>query len=173
MEALLIGGRAGVGKTTVAWEVSALLQAAGVSHALVDGDFMGQVHPAPADDPDRAEITACNLAAVWANFAALGHRRLVYVNTRVVLAENAIMFARAMGPSVRLVRVLLTASDAETYSRLAGREVGSGLEREIAGSLRSARILEEQAPADTVRVATDGWTVADVARAVVSATGWT
>ncbi|GGW53459.1 hypothetical protein GCM10010340_35010 [Streptomyces griseoloalbus] len=46
-ELLLIGGWAGVGKTTVGWEVSALLRAAAVSHAVIDGDFMGQVHPAP------------------------------------------------------------------------------------------------------------------------------
>jgi Mrp family chromosome partitioning ATPase len=69
---LLLGGRAGVGKTTVAWEVSALLQAASISHVFIDGDFMGQAHPAPS------------------------------------------------GPTVRIIRVLLTASDVTTRSRLTG-----------------------------------------------------
>ncbi|MEV8452046.1 hypothetical protein AB0467_04285 [Streptomyces sp. NPDC052095] len=171
-EALLIGGRAGVGKTTVAWEVSALLRAAGTAHALLEGDLVGQVHPAPPGDPHRAGITERNLTALWANYTALGHHRLVYTNTVCVLPESAVMFERAMGPDVRLVRVLLTASDATAYDRLAGREIGSGLEYEVANSRRRARLLEKDVPADTVRVATDGRTVADIAAEVVGATGW-
>ncbi len=34
-EVLLIAGRSGVGKSTVAWEVSAVLRAAGAAHCLV------------------------------------------------------------------------------------------------------------------------------------------
>ncbi|MFB7374099.1 AAA family ATPase [Streptomyces sp. NPDC056222] len=171
-EVLLIGGRAGVGKTTVGWEVSARLRAAAVSHAIVEGDFMGQVHPAPEGDPHRSEITESNLTAVWANFARLGYRRLIYTNTVSVLPEAAGMFERAMGAGVRIVRVLLTASDATAGERLAGRELGSELEQELKGSARKARFLDERAPADTVRVATDGRPVVDIAREVVAVTGW-
>lgn len=39
VEALLIGGRSGVGKTTVGWEVAARLRAAGLAHAIVEGDY--------------------------------------------------------------------------------------------------------------------------------------
>ena len=118
-EVLLIGGRAGVGKTTVGWEVSAL----------------------PA-------------------------------NTMSVLPEATGMFERAMGAAVRIVRVLLTASDATARERLVGRELGSELEQELAGSVRKARLLDERVPAGTVRVATDGRLVVDIAREVVAATGW-
>lgn len=171
-EALLIGGRAGVGKTTVGWEVSALLRAASVPHAVIDGDFMGQVHPAPEGDPARAAIAERNLAAVWRNYADLGHRRLVYTNTVCVLDELADSFRRALGDGVRLVRVLLTATDETTERRLTMREVGSELTSELAGSVRKARMLDERAPADTVRVATDGRTVPDIAGEVLAATGW-
>lgn len=171
-EVLLVGGRAGVGKSTVAWEVSARLRAAAVSHAVVEGDFMGQVHPAPEGDPHRAEITECNLTAVWANFARRGYRRLVYTNTASVLPEATGMFERAMGADVRIVRVLLTASDATAGERLRGREIGSELERELAGSARSARLLDRRAEAGTVRVVTDGRSVVDIAREVVAVTGW-
>ncbi|MEV5599671.1 AAA family ATPase [Streptomyces sp. NPDC052496] len=171
-EVLLIGGRAGVGKTTVGWEVSALLRAAVVSHAVIDGDFMGQVHPAPEGDPHRAEITESNLTAVWANFARRGYRRLVYTNTASVLPETTGMFERAMGTGVRIVRVLLTASDTTARERLVRRELGSELEQELEGSARKARLLDQRAPADTVRVVTDGRTVADIAHEVVAATGW-
>ncbi|TRV81373.1 hypothetical protein FKN01_02600 [Streptomyces sp. 130] len=171
-EVLLIGGRAGVGKTTVAWEVSARLREAGAVHAVVDGDFMGAVHPAPEGDPHRSLITERNLTAVWANYAALGVRRLVYTNTVCVLADTAPMFERAMGPGVRCVRVLLTATDATAAQRLAGREIGSELEHELRSSHRKARLLDARAPADTVRVATDGRAVPDIARQLVELTGW-
>jgi adenylylsulfate kinase-like enzyme len=46
-ELLLIGGGAGVGKTTVAWETSAALQRTGTAHCLIEGDYMDQIHPAP------------------------------------------------------------------------------------------------------------------------------
>ncbi|MFD5631338.1 MULTISPECIES: hypothetical protein [unclassified Streptomyces] len=171
-EALLIGGRAGVGKSTVSWEVSARLKAAEVGHAVIEGDFMGYVHPAPEGDPHRAGITERNLRAVWGNFAELGHRRLVYTNTLSVLAESTSLFERALGADVRIVRVLLTATDDTTARRLKGREIGSELERELANSANKARLLDERVPADTVRVATDDRTVVDIAREVVAATGW-
>ncbi|MGW2474682.1 AAA family ATPase [Streptomyces sp. NPDC001665] len=171
-EVLLIGGRAGVGKTTVAWEVSARLREAGAVHAVVDGDFMSAVHPAPDGDPHRSLITERNLTAVWANYAALGVRRLVYTNTVCVLPDTAPMFERAMGAGVRCVRVLLTASDATASQRLTGREVGSQLDHELRGSHRKARMLDEHAPADTARVETDGRTVPDIAREIVALTGW-
>ena len=171
-EVLLIGGRAGVGKTTVGWEVSAVLRSEAVPHAIIDGDFMGQVHPAPAGDPHRSEITERNLTAVWANFSRLGYRRLIYTNTASVLPEATGMFVRAMGPGVGIVRVLLTASDATTRERLLGRELGSELEQELQGSARKARLLDQRAPEGTLRVATDGRVVVDIAREVVAATGW-
>ncbi|MCA1221376.1 AAA family ATPase [Streptomyces sp. 8L] len=171
-EALLLGGRAGVGKTSVAWEVSALLRGADVPHAVIEGDCLGQVHPAPVGDPHRSLLTERGLAAVWGNAAALGHRRLVYSNTVSVLAREEGMFRRAMGDGVRLVRVLLTASDETARARLTGREIGSGLRAELANSARKARLLDAEAPADTVRVATDGRSVAEVAREVLAATGW-
>ncbi|WP_282692113.1 AAA family ATPase [Streptomyces sp. CC208A] len=171
-EVLLIGGRAGVGKTTVGWEVSARLRAATVSHCVIEGDFMGQAHPAPEGDPDRRKIAERNLAALWSNYAELGYRRLIYTNTVSVLAENEGMFLRAMGADVRIVRVVLTASDATARERLTGRELGSELEQELEASARKARILDERMPPDTVRVVTDGRTVVDMAREVVSATGW-
>ncbi len=171
-EALLLGGRSGVGKTTIGWEVSALLRAASVSHAIIEGDFIGQVHPAPPDDPDRTKLVERNLAAVWSNLAALGYRRLIYTNTLSVMPEMAGMFERAMGADVRLVRVLLTASDTTSGDRLKARELGSELDDGLRTSAARAKVLEECAPADTIRVPTDGRPVPDIAREVLAATGW-
>ncbi|MGW1773391.1 AAA family ATPase [Streptomyces sp. NPDC002104] len=171
-EVLLIAGRAGVGKTTVGWEVSARLRAAMVAHCVIEGDFMGQVHPAPEDDPGRRKIAERNLTALWSNYAELGHRRLIYTHTVSVLAEQEGMFQRAMGPRVGIVRVVLTATDATARERLTGRERGSELEHELRSSARKARILEERMPPDAVRVATDGRSVVDIASEVLGATDW-
>lgn len=97
---------------------------------------------------------------------------MIYTNTVSVLAENEGMFRRAMGAQVRIVRVVLTASDATARERLTGRELGSELEHELAGSARKARILDAQMPLDTMRVTTDGRAVVDIAREVVGATNW-
>ncbi|MFK0258602.1 hypothetical protein [Streptomyces sp. NPDC090445] len=171
-EVLLIGGRAGVGKTTVGWEVSACLRAAMVAHCVIEGDFMGQAHPAPEGDPRRRKIAERNLTALWSNYAELGYRRLIYTHTVSVLAENEGMFQRAMGSNVRLIRVVLTASDATAHERLTSRELGSELEHELQSSAHKARLLDEQTPLDTVRVATDGRTVVDIAREVAGAANW-
>lgn len=156
----------------VGWEVSAQLRAAAVAHAIIEGDFMAQVHPAPADDPDRTRLAERNLTAVWANFAALGHRRLIYTNTLSVMPEMTAVFQRAMGADVRLVRVLLVASDATAGERLTGRELGSELEDGLRTSAERSRLLETRVPAETVRVATDGRPLIEIAREVVGVTGW-
>ncbi|WP_210407908.1 hypothetical protein [Allokutzneria sp. NRRL B-24872] len=143
-----------------------------MAHALIDGDFMGQIHPAPEDDPHRSEITALNLAAVWSNYARLGHSRLIYTNTLCVMPWAASMFTRAMGADLRIVRILLTASERTARERLVHRELGSELDQELANSARKARFLDEGVPTDTVRVATDDRSVPEIAREVIAATGW-
>ncbi|WP_031509299.1 hypothetical protein [Streptomyces megasporus] len=169
-EALLIAGRSGVGKSTVGQEVSALSRDAGVAHCLIEGDVLDHVHPAPPGDPHRSAITERNLTALWAGYAALGHRRLIYTNTVSVLEGE--MFERVMGAPLRLVRVLLTADDATARARLTVRETGSRLDAHIRRGALMARRLAEQAPPDTVRVPTDGRSVPDIAREVLAFTGW-
>lgn len=169
-EALLIGGRSGVGKTTVGAEVSAQLRHAGVAHCLVEGDNLDQAFPAPPDDPSRTRMTETNLAALWRNYAALGYRRLIYTNTVSVLEPDLI--ARAMGGAPRLVSVLLTARDATARGRLGTREIGSQLDAHVRRSAAMAVHLETAAPSEVVRVRTDGRPVEEIAREIVTATGW-
>ncbi|WP_346071322.1 MULTISPECIES: hypothetical protein [Streptomyces] len=168
---MLIGGGSGVGKTTVAWEVSVLLKERSTAHCLIEGDFMDQIHPAPADDPQRAAITERNTAAVWANYAALGQRRLIYTNTVSIL--DGPMIRRAMGGGeIHTTHVLLTAEESTVRARLARREIGSQLAPHIASSLRNARLLDRDAPTGTVRVPTDDRPVREIAHDVLRAAGW-
>jgi hypothetical protein len=105
-ELLLVGGAAGVGKTSVGWEVSVLRRAMGA------------------------------------------------------------------GPPVRVTSVLLTAAADVVRERLAGREIGSELAAHVRRSLAAADRLAREAPAHTVRIATDGRSVARVAQEVVRAAAW-
>ena len=169
-DVLLIGGRAGVGKSTAGWEVSAQLRDAGVGHALVEGDNLDQIFPAPAGDPDRSAITEANLAVMWRNYAALGCRRLVYTNTVSVLESDLI--DRAVGGGVRITSVLLTAGDDMARRRLGQREVGSQLEAHVLRGAKMAAHLEAVAPAGVHRIGTDGRAAVDVARAIIDLAGW-
>lgn len=161
-EVLLIGGPAGVGKSSVAWEISAQLEARDVAHCMVEGDTLDQVHPAPPGDPHRTHITERNLAAIWANYAALGQRRLVYCNTVSIL--EAPMIIRAMGdPATRATCVLLTASHDVVRARLAQREIGTKLDDHVERSAHLAKRLDAEAPEGTIRIATDDRSVTDIA----------
>ncbi|MEU7576958.1 hypothetical protein AB0B50_05050 [Streptomyces sp. NPDC041068] len=170
-EVLLIGGRSGVGKSSVGWEVAAQLRAADVGHAMIEGDLLDAVHPTPPGDPDRSGITVRNLAAIWANYTELGCRRLVYTNTASVLGSEEWLFTEALdGP--RVIRVPLTATDATIEARLRARELGSELEQQLRRSRFMSRHLDEHAAPDAHRIPTDDRALTDIAKEVVGVTGW-
>ncbi len=167
---LLIGGRAGVGKTSTAYEVSARLQTLGIAHCHVEGDNLDAAYPKADDDPAGTRLTEANLAALWANYAAVGHHRLIYVNTVSVLEPDLI--TRAVGGQAQVTGVLLTATDVTTRARLGVREIGSRLETHLERSRSMAVLLEQRAPAGTHRVGTDGRSVVEVAADVIDRSGW-
>jgi hypothetical protein len=171
VELLLIGGRSGVGKSSVAFEVSAQLAAAGVAHCLVDGDNLCHALPKPDTDPHGTALTQANLRAVWTNYAAAGYRRVVYVNTVSVLDEEISWIADAVGAE-RVTAVLLNAADPTIDDRLGARERGSELEVHLARSAAAARRLDDLVGDNVHLFGTDDRSIADIARAVVDLTGW-
>ncbi len=80
---LLIGGRSGVGKSTVAAEIHRQLAERGVHHAWIEGDNLDMAFPVPWKEGHK--LAEANLAAMWSNYRALGYIRLIYVNTASVL----------------------------------------------------------------------------------------
>jgi hypothetical protein len=80
--ALFIGGRAGVGKSRAGYEIHAQLSAARVQHCLIEGDNLDLAWPVPHENGFR--LAEQNLAAMWANYRALGYRRMIYTNTASV-----------------------------------------------------------------------------------------
>jgi len=163
---VLVGGRSGVGKTSVAHALHALLAAADVRHAVVEGDYLDLAHPAPHAE----RLAERNLRAVWSAYRELGYRRLVYTNT--VSPQYADDLAAAMGDSPRVTAVLLTADDATAHERLARREHGAELEAHVARSDAAARALERGCPPSVHRVGTTGRTPEEIARGIATLAGW-
>lgn len=167
IQVVLIGGRSGAGKTTVSYEVSELLRRRDVAHALVDGDNLDAVHPSVTG----SALAEANLAAIWHNYAALGHHRLVYVNTVSVL-EDAMIRRALGGGEIVVTAILLTADDATVRERLGQREIGTTLDVHLERSDRAARHLETTAADAVHRVATDGRSVPEIAAEIVRLAGW-
>ncbi|MFL0564291.1 adenylyl-sulfate kinase [Microbacterium sp. 179-I 1D1 NHS] len=166
-DVIFIGGRSGVGKSSVAAEASHLLAQADIRHAVIEGDNLDHAHP----QPWRSGIPLAerNLAAMWANYREAGYSRLIFTNTVSVLQVAEL--EAALGGEVRSTAVLLTSTDAVAAERLAKREIGTALEEHVARSAAAARRLDE-AVEEAVRVATDGRAVGEIARVVLERAGW-
>ncbi|WP_417564337.1 adenylyl-sulfate kinase [Microbacterium sp.] len=165
-EVIFIGGRSGVGKSSVAAEASHLLARADIRHAVIEGDNLDQAYPQPWRD--GIDLAGRNLAAIWRNYRSVGYSRLIFTNTVSVL-EIATLTA-ALGEHVRSFGVLLTATDETTADRLAQREIGTALEEHIERSKLAAARLD--ASSTDYRATTDGRAITDIAAEVLDAAGW-
>jgi hypothetical protein len=166
-EALFLGGRSGVGKSSVGNEIHTQLSAAGVWHCLIEGDNLDMAYPPPWEHG----LAERNLAAMWANYRSLGYRRMIYTNT--VSVGFVDQLTEAMGDSPGVTAVLLTADDTTARQRLAKREIGTALDWHIERSDLMARELDQTIPGWVHRVPTDGRGVADIAAQIIGLTGWT
>ncbi|UYG17506.1 AAA family ATPase [Brachybacterium huguangmaarense] len=165
-DVIILGGRSGVGKTSVAAEASRILARADIRHAVIEGDNLDQAHPEPwRQGIDLAER---NLAAMWANYRAIGYSRLIFTNTVSVLEIPTL--AVTLGTDLRPFGVLLTASDETAAQRLGQREIGSALDEHIERSRQAVARLDAESTAH--RVHTDGRSVSDIAREILSVAGW-
>lgn len=169
-KALFIGGRAGAGKSSAGYEIHAQLSAARIQHCLIEGDNLDMAWPAPHELGLR--LAEQNLAAMWANYRALGYRRMIYTNTASVFEKVISELTAAMGDNPHVTAILLTCSDAIARQRLAQRETGSELASHIERSDLMARRLDRRAPAWVHRVATDSRAITDIAAEIIALSGW-
>src|SRR5215467_13125610 len=119
---LVVTGPPGVGKTTVAAEVSEQLDQAGVAHAFVDVDSLRWCYPRLAHDRFRIGLAMQNLAAVWVNFQAAGATSLMLAD--VVESREELVRYQAAVPGADVLVVRLHATQAALAARLGQREVG-------------------------------------------------
>ncbi len=165
-EVLFLGGRSGVGKTSVGYELHAQLAATDIRHCLIEGDNLDQAHPPPAVHG----LAEQNLTAMWHNYRRIGYRRLIYTNTASVRFIDDLV--AAMGDRPQVTAVLLTSTDDTAHQRLRGREIGTALQHHLDRSDQAARELEQTAPGWVHRIGTDGRAVADIAAEIIAILGW-
>jgi hypothetical protein len=173
---LLITGPAGVGKSTLCWEMGAQLADAQVAHAIVETDELDRVFPRPASRdldairPGTTDVSSLNLAAIWSTYRTLGHSRLIMSGVMMHLAFDLTWILAAI-PDAVITTVRLQATEPTLLARLDRRETGSGREEQIERSLRQARRMAEKTDGVIV-MQTDGRTPRELAGAVLREVGW-
>jgi hypothetical protein len=169
---ILITGPVGSGKTTVAIEASAQLQAAGIAHALVDADELDRIFPAPPGDPHKTALTQRNLAAVWENLSTAGAPRLILTMVAASL-ERELAWVRVAVPGAQITVVRLRASESTLLERVRRRQVGSGEAYHARRSVEQARAMACEADGERIIVVqTTGRQVVDIAGEVLARGGW-
>jgi hypothetical protein len=135
MPMLWLCGPAGVGKSTVSWQLFTELTQAGVPAGFADTDQLCMCYPAPAWDPGRERIKAQNLDAVIASYRAAGARCLI-VNGVVDPVAGVL---RDLLPHAALTVCRLRADRDEIVRRFTERHGPSGdLDELIADTLSEA-----------------------------------
>jgi hypothetical protein len=166
---LLVSGPAGVGKSTLSWEIGTQLRKAGVAHVILDSDELDRVWPLSRTEQDA--LNRANLAAFWANASALGHSRLILVGVFLDPDANR-MWIDAAIPGAGVTRVVLEASSDELERRVRSREIGSGAEDQLERTFDQARGFRNRNAGSPDLLPTDGADVADLARQVIQRAGW-
>jgi broad-specificity NMP kinase len=166
---LIISGPVGVGKTTVANELSTLLENADVPHTFLDLDALTYTFPRTQEDPFGNALALRNLAEVWKNARAVGSKNLII--PRVCGSRSyANKLANVVGhenPTVCRLR----ASNQNLLDRVRAREIGSNLEWHERRSLELSSQMAEYAFEDFI-IDTDDLSVTDVASEIFRLVSW-
>ena len=157
---ILISGPVGVGKTSVAQELSALLLAREIAHTFVDLDALTHTYPRPSNDPYGQTLALKNLRAVWRN-AQASSPRLLLVARVVESKSSAQKIAEAVSLNTYLL-VQLGARDETLLERVRKREIGSAREWHETRALQLSRSLSETDFADQF-IDTDGLSPIEIA----------
>lgn len=177
MQLLLITGPAGVGKSTLSWEMSVQLAAAQVAHAVIETDELDRVFPRPDPaeldriQPGTVDVSSINLAAIWSTYRALGHTRLIMSGVMMHLDFDKRWILSAI-PEARITVVRMSAAEPTLLARLAQRETGSGADDQAQRSLRQARRMAGEDAEGFIVLPTDGKRPAELAEIVLQKTGW-
>jgi hypothetical protein len=178
VQILLITGPAGIGKSTLCWEIGAQLAASQVAHAVIETDELDRAFPRPTPEqleslrPGTSDVSALNLAAMWATYQALGHTRLVMSGVMLDLDSDCRWITSAI-PGASITAVRLVGAQSTLMQRIDQREIGSGRDAQARRSLRQLKRISEEAPGTAMIVQTDDKTPAELAQIVLKAVRWT
>ena len=177
IDILLITGPAGIGKSTLCWEIGARLARSGVAYAIIETDELDRVFPRPTQEqlqavrPGTSDVSALNLAAMWQTYRALGHTRLVMSGVMMHLEFDR-RWIRAAIPEANITVVRLVGSEVSLLQRVDRREIGSGRDEQAQRSLRQLNRISAEPTGTSIVVQTDDKTPADLAEIVLKAARW-
>ncbi len=139
VEVLFLTGQPGAGKTAVAKELSDLLWRIHEPHAVIDLDELCRgVLPTPTTNFNR-DLAVLNLKAVWANFYAVGVRRLIL--SRIIQSSDDLDHFASAVPNAHMIVCLLQAPAATIQQRIIQRDPGSNQEFLLSATTKIAAQL--------------------------------
>jgi predicted ABC-type ATPase len=183
-QVLLVCGPAGVGKSTIGFQLYQRCLRAGLTAGYIDLDQIGFLAPRPDDDPRNHGLKAVNLAGIWQAYRAAGATHLVMsgpVESQAVLR----VYAAAL-PAAVITTCRLHAGPAELRRRIMTRGEGGGwpqpgdplrgqpasyLSRVAEQAAAEARALDH-ASLDALRIDTTGRTAGEAADLTAAAARW-
>ncbi|WP_117192531.1 AAA family ATPase [Rhizobium terrae] len=177
VEILLLTGPAGVGKSTLSWEISARLAEAGIAHAAIETDELDRVFPRPSRQdlerlaPGTIDISALNLKAIWSVYRELKQTRLIMSGVMMHLAFDRRWITSAI-PNAKIIVVRLMATEESIADRLARRETEDGLDAQFQRSLRQLNHMTTETGGDMLRIHTDGRSVSEIALDILANLDW-
>ena len=166
---LVITGPIGVGKTSVAGEISEHLDIAKVAHAFIDIDSLRWCYPRPLHDPFRIELAMKNLSAVWSNFQATGAKYLVLAD--VIETRNHLEQYRKAVPGAEILVVRLQATSSTLAEHIRQREIGSALDRHLQRAVELNTLMARNQVEDML-VDIEGKTVTAIAQEILTRSNW-
>lgn len=169
VQAVLLTGPVGAGKTAVAMELGELLAELNLPTAVIDLDWLGWLHMPGEGGPSPDELIVANLASVWPRFRDAGARYLVLARA-LTSARQVEAVGRAL-PGVEMKVVLVSASRDVIEERLGRRDEGAVLEEHLAEAAAMAEALGE-AGFEDFRVDNERLPARDAARSLLRELGW-
>jgi adenylylsulfate kinase-like enzyme len=166
---IVVTGPIGAGKTAITRAIGDALTDAGISHTLIDMDWLRDSYPAPPGDRFNTRLGYRNLADVGRNSRAAGSGRFVIADVVETREQRREYEAAIPGAIVTVVRLLVDAD--ENRRRIARRATGDVDAWEIARAAELTGIMAENGIGDLVIDTTDR-SPAAIARDILARLGW-
>jgi hypothetical protein len=162
---IFITGPVGVGKTTVASDVSWIAEAAGIPHGGIDVDGLTWMHPSPP-----SSVAYDNVGAVWNSYRLAGARHLILA--QVIYSRDDLNGFQEAIPGSEMQVFRLRAGLETLLARVAERERGGPGEAIHRRQAEELFHQMEQARVEDHLIETDGRSASEIASEIFALSGW-
>ena len=167
INALLITGSMGSGKTTILSEASDILTARNIPHASIDVDALGTAHLQPT--VQNNQLMYQNLHSVWENYAHAGLTRLLLARAIEDRAELEQCRTALSGAKITICRI--TASLKTMQHRVQTREIGT-LQNTFIAKVAELNSVLDRAHLEDFSISNENRSVTEVANEMLARAAW-